>query len=56
MALKQDKCTLCSEAEIEIENISKLLNCTHTYKDNCKSQLPLPYSRPVLMQHFPLYR
>lgn len=56
MAMERDGCNLCLESEFEIEKLSKLLNCTRNYKDNCKSRLTIPYSRPILMQHFPLYR
>uniref|UniRef100_A0A915D138 Calcineurin-like phosphoesterase domain-containing protein n=1 Tax=Ditylenchus dipsaci TaxID=166011 RepID=A0A915D138_9BILA len=56
MALEGDHCWLCSKAENEIDRFSQILNCTNTQNISCNSSLTIPYSRPILMQHFPLFR
>ncbi|XP_038208453.1 metallophosphoesterase 1-like [Zerene cesonia] len=57
MALEGDSCNMCAEARKEISLISnKLSKCS---KDNKFCEFGgqnLNYSRPILMQHFPLYR
>lgn len=35
--------------------VSRDLNCME-HSDTCDLQYPDPYSRPILLQHFPLYR
>ncbi|XP_026320100.1 metallophosphoesterase 1-like isoform X2 [Hyposmocoma kahamanoa] len=52
MAMEGDNCSLCLEARIEIDKISE-------NQDQCQTQDQTPklkYSRPILLQHFPLYR
>ncbi|KAI1731131.1 calcineurin-like phosphoesterase domain-containing protein [Ditylenchus destructor] len=56
MAMEGDGCRLCGEAEREIERIGRLLNCTRNFAEDCKGKLQIPYSRPIIMQHFPLFR
>jgi hypothetical protein len=55
IAMEGDKCHLCLDAEHEMKYFSRVLNC---YKGNidCKNVEPLPYSRPIVLQHFPMYR
>ncbi|GJQ84111.1 hypothetical protein Trydic_g12084 [Trypoxylus dichotomus] len=58
MALEGDGCFLCRSAELQLSNIEKILKCTNgTYAGKCdgKKKLSL-YSKPILMQHFPLHR
>ncbi|XP_047987497.1 metallophosphoesterase 1 homolog isoform X2 [Leguminivora glycinivorella] len=56
MALQGDGCDLCARADAEIQNIADILKCSSGSK-LCKGQKSLEnYSRPILIQHFPLYR
>lgn len=60
VTLERDGCVLCEEAEADIRNISKRLNCAKENSNssdchNLPDKLPF-YSRPVLLQHFPTYR
>ncbi|XP_041975326.1 metallophosphoesterase 1-like [Aricia agestis] len=56
MALEGDGCSLCSRAVTEIDKISDILKCS-SGSPLCKSRIKLEqYSRPILMQHYPLYR
>ncbi|KAJ1368930.1 hypothetical protein KIN20_030290 [Parelaphostrongylus tenuis] len=57
MALHGDGCRLCHEAETEIENLAKELVCSK--KGHCHANVSYrfqPYRRPILLQHFPLFR
>lgn len=59
VALEGDGCSLCSEAEAELVDISHRLNCSWEEQRPghwCGDWQPLPASAPVLLQHFPLYR
>ncbi|CAG9814382.1 unnamed protein product [Phaedon cochleariae] len=58
MALEGDGCFLCKPAEQQLTKIQKILQCTKgTYASKCNPKMKLDvYSRPVLMQHYPLYR
>ncbi|CAH1133814.1 unnamed protein product [Ceutorhynchus assimilis] len=57
MALEGDGCFLCQPAEVELRNIEKILKCSKNSTKGCDPSLTLPkYSRPILMQHYPLYR
>ncbi|XP_004930159.1 metallophosphoesterase 1 isoform X1 [Bombyx mori] len=57
MAMEGDSCQLCSEARNDIQHISGRLKCSedpkYCFGNKFKS---LNYSRPILLQHFPLYR
>ncbi|XP_073957199.1 metallophosphoesterase 1 homolog isoform X2 [Choristoneura fumiferana] len=55
MAMEGDSCSLCREARYSIDKISRSLECSK-YPDLCNDVSKLNYSRPILMQHFPLYR
>ncbi|XP_045511762.1 metallophosphoesterase 1-like isoform X1 [Colias croceus] len=56
MAMEGDGCTLCSRAVAEINRISDVLKCS-SGSALCKGKAKVPkYSRPILMQHYPLYR
>uniref|UniRef100_A0AAR5PJY9 Calcineurin-like phosphoesterase domain-containing protein n=1 Tax=Dendroctonus ponderosae TaxID=77166 RepID=A0AAR5PJY9_DENPD len=58
MALEGDGCFLCEPAEKELAKVAKLLKCSQSSNEAC-DRLPAPlsaYSRPILMQHYPLYR
>ncbi|GBP92748.1 Ras GTPase-activating-like protein IQGAP2 [Eumeta japonica] len=55
MALHGDSCNLCTEARQAINNISDILECSRN--DDCRpTKKRIQYSRPILMQHFPLFR
>ncbi|GAB6021060.1 hypothetical protein CHUAL_003694 [Chamberlinius hualienensis] len=60
MAMEGDNCFLCKQAEDKLKILSRDLQCANKRKngENC---VPLSYkidrySRPVLLQHFPLFR
>ncbi|XP_967729.2 metallophosphoesterase 1 [Tribolium castaneum] len=56
MALEGDGCFLCQPAEHQLSRIEKKLKCTKgDYSGKCDSKLDI-YSKPILMQHYPLYR
>uniref|UniRef100_A0A7I4XYS5 Metallophos domain-containing protein n=1 Tax=Haemonchus contortus TaxID=6289 RepID=A0A7I4XYS5_HAECO len=57
MALHGDGCRFCEEAVTKLEALSYELDCAKL--DNCPRNAPSqfqPYRRPILLQHFPLYR
>ncbi|XP_037661406.1 metallophosphoesterase 1 isoform X2 [Choloepus didactylus] len=58
VALEGDGCTICSETEAELIEISHQLNCSRKEHrpSNCRAGQKLAASAPVLLQHFPLYR
>ncbi|XP_062933255.1 metallophosphoesterase 1 isoform X1 [Cynocephalus volans] len=59
VALEGDGCGICSEAEAELTEISRKLNCSREQEQppsQCGDVQPLPASAPVLLQHYPLYR
>uniref|UniRef100_A0A452QB88 Metallophosphoesterase 1 n=1 Tax=Ursus americanus TaxID=9643 RepID=A0A452QB88_URSAM len=59
VALEGDGCHICSEAEAELIEISRKLNCSREQgrrSGPCPDPQLLPASAPVLLQHFPLYR
>ncbi|CAD6219324.1 GSCOCG00004914001-RA-CDS [Cotesia congregata] len=59
MAFEGDGCFLCRPAEVKIHEISKQLKCAKGIKSDCaKSGKTIieKYSRPILLQHFPMYR
>ncbi|XP_034498027.1 metallophosphoesterase 1 isoform X5 [Ailuropoda melanoleuca] len=72
VALEGDGCHICSEAEAELIEISRKLNCSRKgmlalpgelispqqerRSGPCPDPQLLPASAPVLLQHFPLYR
>ncbi|XP_062933258.1 metallophosphoesterase 1 isoform X2 [Cynocephalus volans] len=58
VALEGDGCGICSEAEAELTEISRKLNCSREEQppSQCGDVQPLPASAPVLLQHYPLYR
>lgn len=56
MALEGDGCFLCKPAEQQLIHIESRLKCTKGIR-RCDPNMKLSkYSRPILMQHFPLYR
>ncbi|XP_072936921.1 metallophosphoesterase 1-like isoform X2 [Epargyreus clarus] len=56
MAMEGDGCSLCSRAVAELDRIADILKCSSGSK-LCKGKTKLPrYSRPIIMQHYPLYR
>ncbi|XP_043665973.1 metallophosphoesterase 1 [Vespula pensylvanica] len=57
MALEGDGCFLCKSTEIAINKVAEHLKCAKGIRNNCtKSDELSIYSRPILLQHFPLYR
>ena len=57
MAMHGDKCSFCSKATKSLEKISQEFNCMEN-KDFCELEFVDDdvYSRPILLQHFPLFR
>ncbi|XP_050295132.1 metallophosphoesterase 1-like [Anthonomus grandis grandis] len=51
IALEGDDCFLCKPAEAELVRVEKELKCLQNI--TCQKS---NYSRPILMQHYPLYR
>lgn len=58
MALEGDNCFLCRSTEITVKKIAKQLNCARGTEDvDCvKNSSINRYSRPIILQHFPMYR
>lgn len=61
MALENDKCKFCTNAQRQLKSLNKTLKCLKSNKNECinldGSLLENKvYSRPVLFTHFPLYR
>ena len=56
MALEDDGCRLCTRALAELDDIARAFQCSLNGSSTCAVRLQTPYSRPILMQHFPLYR
>uniref|UniRef100_A0A1B6C6R9 Metallophosphoesterase 1 homolog n=1 Tax=Clastoptera arizonana TaxID=38151 RepID=A0A1B6C6R9_9HEMI len=56
MAMEGDGCFLCRPAELQLNKITARLQCTKGI-GKCKQGMHLKhYSRPILLQHFPMYR
>ncbi|XP_067002497.1 metallophosphoesterase 1 isoform X2 [Anabrus simplex] len=56
MAMEGDGCFLCRPAELQLQKISRRLKCTRGI-GKCEAGMELyQYSRPILLQHFPMYR
>ncbi|KAJ9585291.1 hypothetical protein L9F63_002921, partial [Diploptera punctata] len=56
MAMEGDGCFLCRPAELLLQKISRRLKCTKGI-GRCDRGMDLAqYSRPILLQHFPMYR
>ncbi|XP_028659074.1 metallophosphoesterase 1 isoform X2 [Erpetoichthys calabaricus] len=59
VALHGDGCSICQDVEDELIKISRALNCSiqkNVMKEQCRDIEHLPASRPILLQHYPLYR
>ncbi|KAG7207583.1 hypothetical protein KM043_009207 [Ampulex compressa] len=56
MALEGDGCFLCRPTEIAINKIARHLKCAKDEEDCGKTNTISIYSRPIILQHFPMYR
>lgn len=57
MAMEADDCMFCNEAEQALKTISNTLFCMqHPHVAECARTRRHPYSKPIIMQHFPTYR
>ncbi|XP_022083918.1 metallophosphoesterase 1-like [Acanthaster planci] len=68
MAMHGDGCFMCSPAMDKLRSASEKLNCTRhgsptgkvdeskKTKERCQKYKKLPNVKPILLQHFPLYR
>ncbi|KAJ2953794.1 hypothetical protein O0L34_g1422 [Tuta absoluta] len=56
MAMEGDGCRLCARAQRLVDKIADILKCSNN-SPLCKGSEKLDnYSRPIIMQHYPLYR
>ncbi|XP_065332755.1 metallophosphoesterase 1 [Cloeon dipterum] len=56
MAMEGDGCFLCRPAQIHLQQISTRLKCTKGTAKCKKIQKLSQYSKPILLQHFPMFR
>lgn len=56
MAMEGDQCALCGKAVDELDKISSAFQCLLNKTSKCSIDFKTPYGRPIVMQHFPLYR
>uniref|UniRef100_A0A1I7X2U0 Metallophos domain-containing protein n=1 Tax=Heterorhabditis bacteriophora TaxID=37862 RepID=A0A1I7X2U0_HETBA len=57
MAMHGDGCRLCYEAEVEVEKLASIFKCAKNITCNQPGVAKFrPFRRPILLQHFPLYR
>ncbi|KAK2584651.1 hypothetical protein KPH14_006998 [Odynerus spinipes] len=57
VALEGDSCFLCKPTEMAINKIGEHLKCAKEVHKNCTKPNGLAtYSRPILLQHYPMYR
>ncbi|KAI6182223.1 Metallophosphoesterase 1 [Aphelenchoides bicaudatus] len=54
--LEGDHCHLCGKAVAELDSIAASFRCSLNKTKDCTTRLKAPYGRPILLQHFPLYR
>ena len=57
MAMHGDKCSFCTKATKQLDKISQEFTCMEN-KEFCELEFfeEDVYTRPILLQHFPLYR
>lgn len=55
MAMEQDNCSLCKEAEKALKVISNQLNCYKGTGKNCKNVKQKSYSQPIVLQVLVLF-
>ncbi|KYN37538.1 Metallophosphoesterase 1 [Trachymyrmex septentrionalis] len=57
MALEGDGCFLCRPTEVAVNKIAKDLKCARRIGNDCYNASAISrYSRPILLQHYPMYR
>ncbi|KAK3915561.1 Metallophosphoesterase 1 [Frankliniella fusca] len=57
MAMEGDGCFLCRQAEIKLMGIADKLRCIQGVGKSCDSSLlRKQFSRPIILQHFPMFR
>ncbi|XP_076223128.1 per1-like protein PGAP5 [Nomia melanderi] len=56
MALEGDGCFLCRSTEIALNKIATHLKCAKGMENHCDKNNISRYSRPIILQHFPMYR
>lgn len=56
MAMEGDGCRLCQQAEQQLMRLRRRFECARNGSRYCEDPLPIPFSQPIVMQHFPLYR
>lgn len=58
MAMEDDGCDFCRAANKQLQKISNILYCSKEGKNNqhCNNVKKLQLSRPIFLQHFPMYR
>ncbi|XP_037078573.1 metallophosphoesterase 1-like [Pollicipes pollicipes] len=57
VAMEGDRCQLCAAADRQLRRLAEVLRCSEAADSQCAADLPtLQYSRPIVLQHYPLYR
>ncbi|XP_075973240.1 metallophosphoesterase 1-like isoform X2 [Anticarsia gemmatalis] len=56
MAMEGDRCNMCTKARNDILKIAGILKCAENPAFCYDGIMKINYSRPILMQHFPLHR
>ncbi len=56
MAMHGDNCFFCEPARRRVKEIADEFKCMHPSDSTCELTFQEDFSRPILLQHFPLYR
>ncbi|KAF0291785.1 Amidophosphoribosyltransferase [Amphibalanus amphitrite] len=56
VAMERDGCRLCAAAEKQLAAVAETLRCSRSPNKACDGVQRVSYSRPILVQHYPLYR
>ncbi|CAK8696186.1 unnamed protein product [Clavelina lepadiformis] len=59
MGLEEDDCNMCADVESRLQYVSRSLKCSQNKdaeSDECATLPQYPPYKPILLQHFPLYR
>jgi predicted MPP superfamily phosphohydrolase len=56
MAFEGDACDMCLDAELRLRHISDTLLCAQGASRTCSGSDKFKYTKPIILQHFPMYR
>lgn len=57
LAMHGDNCDFCAAAQKTVKSLAEELSCMKKSQNTCELTYPEDaYSRPILLQHFPLFR